>query len=146
MVTVLNMASGAVQWTTPQPAPAPAPVTISQDVLFQAGIEGVLHAYGLSTGTELWRADLGASVSGGIAIASGLVVLGAATPPFAPLVKGGNTVRAFVLTAPPPAPSTPVPTGIATPPTLPTPTAPPLPTATLPPAPTETPPAATPIS
>jgi polyvinyl alcohol dehydrogenase (cytochrome) len=142
-VTVLDTASGAVQWAVQQPAPAPAPVSISQDVLFQAGIEGVLHAYELGTGTELWRADLGASVSGGIAVASGLVVLGAATPPFAPFVKPGNTVRAFVL-APTatPAPSTPTAVPTASPSA---PTVPPLPTATLSPAPTVTPPGATPI-
>jgi polyvinyl alcohol dehydrogenase (cytochrome) len=144
MVTVVDAATGAVQWTATQPAPAPAPVSISQDLLFQAGIEGVLHAYGLATGTELWRVDLGASVSGGIAIASGLVVLGAATPPFAPFVKAGNAVHAFVLTATAtPAPATPVPTAVATPPP---PTVPPLPTATMPPEPTVTPSGATPIS
>ncbi len=38
-------------------------------------------------GDELWNYDLGASVSSGIAVAGDLVVLGAASPAFAPFIK-----------------------------------------------------------
>ena len=61
------------------------------------GLDGILHAYDLNSGTTLWSADLGASASGGIAIANGVVVVGAATPAFAPFIRTGNTVQAFAV-------------------------------------------------
>jgi polyvinyl alcohol dehydrogenase (cytochrome) len=97
MVTALDAATGAVRWTVEQTAPAASPAAISEDVVFHAGLDGVLHAYALADGSELWRFDLGASVSGGVAVADGVVVVGAATPPFAPFVKSGSSIRAFGL-------------------------------------------------
>jgi polyvinyl alcohol dehydrogenase (cytochrome) len=97
MVTVLDATTGDPVWTVEQDAPAASPATISNDVVLQAGMDGFLHAYDLTDGTQLWSADLGASVSGGIAVASGTVVLGAATPEFAPFVRPGNTIQAFML-------------------------------------------------
>lgn len=98
-VTVLDTATGTVVWSTNLNAPAASPVAISNGVVFQAGLDGILHAYALADGTELFAADLGASVSGGIAVAGDTVVLGAATPAFAPFVRPGNTVVAFRLTS-----------------------------------------------
>lgn len=97
MVTALNAATGETLWTAGQEAPAASPAAISNDVVFHAGLDGVLHAYALADGTELWSQDLGSSVSGGIAVAEGVVVLGAATPQFAPFIKPGTTIRAFSL-------------------------------------------------
>jgi polyvinyl alcohol dehydrogenase (cytochrome) len=132
IVRGLDAATGSIIWSQPTDAPNPAPVAIANDVAFQAGFDGVLRAFGLFDGTLLWSYDLGASVSGGIAVVGDLVVLGAATPVFAPFIKEGNQVWAFRLTSPPiqaatpvpatPAPETPVP---ATPaPTEPAPTEP----------------------
>lgn len=98
MVTALDAITGKILWTSTQDAPAASPVAIANDLVLHAGLDGVLHAYALATGDELWHADLGASVSGGIAVGDGVVVLGAATPEFAPFIKPGNTVRAFGLT------------------------------------------------
>jgi hypothetical protein len=89
-------------------------VALANDVAFQAGFDGVLRAFGLFDGTLLWSYDLGSSVSGGIAVVGDLVVLGAATPVFAPFIKEGSQVWAFRLKSPPiqaatPEPATPVP-------------------------------------
>ena len=109
LVSALDAATGETLWSVGQDAPAASPAAISSDVVFQAGLDGILHAYSLTDGTELWSSDLGASVSGGIAIAERAVVLGAATPQFAPFVVVGTTIRCFALPA---AEATPV---IATP-------------------------------
>ena len=95
MVTGLDAATGEQRWTAQQDAPAPAPVAISNDVVFHGGFDGVLHAYSLTDGTELWTSDLGASVSGGTAVADGVVIVGAATPQFADFIKTGNQIHAF---------------------------------------------------
>lgn len=95
LVTGLDAATGETVWTAEQTAPAASPAAISDDVAFQAGFDGILHAYALADGSELWSADLGASVSGGIGITAGVVVVGAATPQFAPFILPGTTIRAF---------------------------------------------------
>jgi polyvinyl alcohol dehydrogenase (cytochrome) len=95
LVTGLDAATGETLWSVAQVAPAASPAAISDDLVFHAGMDGVLHAYQLTDGDEQWRFDLGASVSGGIAVADGVVVLGAATPAFAPFIKPGSTIRAF---------------------------------------------------
>jgi polyvinyl alcohol dehydrogenase (cytochrome) len=97
LVTALDAATGATKWSNPQTAPAASPAAIDVDIVFHAGLDGVLHAYSLTAGTELWQDDLGASVSGGIAVADGIVSLGAGTPQIAPFVRTGNTIRAFGL-------------------------------------------------
>jgi polyvinyl alcohol dehydrogenase (cytochrome) len=97
MVTGLDAATGETLWSVEQEAPAASPAAISSDVIFHAGMDGVLHAYALADGAELWRSDLSASVSGGIAVAERVVVLGAATPEFAPFVKPGTSLLAFAV-------------------------------------------------
>ena len=105
LVTGLDASTGETIWTVQQAAPAASPAAISGDVAFQAGFDGILHAYALADGTELWSADLGASVSGGIGIADSIVVVGAATPQFAPFILPGSSIRAF---GPPSGNATPV--------------------------------------
>ena len=95
MVTGLDAATGKTLWSAKQDAPAASPAAISEDLVFHAGLDGTLHAYELAGGEEIWGQDLGASVSGGIAVAESVVVLGAGTPQFAPFIKPGNTIRAF---------------------------------------------------
>ncbi|HWV35875.1 MAG TPA: PQQ-binding-like beta-propeller repeat protein, partial [Thermomicrobiales bacterium] len=97
LVTGLDAATGKTVWTAEQTAPAASPAAIADDIVMHAGIDGILHAYALRSGKELGLADLGASVSGGIAIADGVVVLAAATPAFAPFVKPGHTIYAFAV-------------------------------------------------
>ncbi len=97
LVSGLDAATGEVLWVATQTAPAASPVGIADGVVFHAGLDGVVHAYDLTDGTELWSFDLGGSASGGIAIADGTVVVGAATPLFAPFIRPGTTVQAFAL-------------------------------------------------
>ena len=105
MVTGLDAATGKTVWSAKQSAPAASPAAISNDLVFHAGLDGILHAYDLAGGEEVWHQDLGASVSGGIALADDVVVLGAGTPQFAPFIKPGNTIRAFGLSAYPATPT-----------------------------------------
>jgi polyvinyl alcohol dehydrogenase (cytochrome) len=105
MVTGLDASTGDELWSQKQDAPAASPVGISNDVVFHAGMDGVLHAYGLNDGTELWTADLGASASGGVGIATGVVIVGAATPQFAEFVTPGNQIHAFGFIAEPATPA-----------------------------------------
>ncbi len=97
LVSGLDAATGTILWTSEQTAPAASPVGIADGVVFHAGLDGIVHAYDLTDGTELWSFDLGGSASGGIAIADGTVVVGAATPLFAPFIRPGTTVQAFAL-------------------------------------------------
>jgi polyvinyl alcohol dehydrogenase (cytochrome) len=96
-VSALDTGTGRILWTARQSAPAASPVAISDDIVLQAGIDGTLHAYTLQTGQELLKLDLGASVSSGIAVSQGYIVLAAATPPFAPFVRPGTSILAFAL-------------------------------------------------
>ena len=100
MVTGLSAATGETLWRAEQEAPAASPASIASDIVLHAGMDGILHAYRLDDGSELWSHDLEASVSGGIAVAEGVVVLGSATPQFAPFVVPGNTIRAFAIGMP----------------------------------------------
>jgi len=101
LVAALEAASGRLLWRQPRTAPVASPTALGYDIVFQGGIDGVLRAYAVADGRALWQADLGASVSGGIAVAGDTVVLGAATPAFAPFVRPGNSVVAFALTGAP---------------------------------------------
>jgi outer membrane protein assembly factor BamB len=98
MVTALDAATGEELWSVHQDAPAASPAAISNDVVFHAGFDGNLHAYGLTDGTELLAIDLGASVSGGVAVANGVVIVGAATPVFAEFITPGTQIHGFGLT------------------------------------------------
>ncbi len=113
LVTALDAATGAFLWTITEDAPAASPASITNDVVLHAGLDGVLRVRSLQYGSELWSSDLGASVSGGIAVSGDYVVLGAGTPQFAPFVKLGNTIRAFSLSA---SPAMPAASPIASPP------------------------------
>jgi polyvinyl alcohol dehydrogenase (cytochrome) len=96
LVSAYDADTGLRRWTKEQEGfPAASAVSITEDLVFQAGMDGILHAYLLPNGVELWSAELGASASGGIGIADGVVIVGAATPEFAPFVTPGNTVQAF---------------------------------------------------
>ena len=107
LVSAYDADTGLRRWTKEQVGfPAAGPVSISEDLVFQAGIDGILHAYMVANGVELWSAELGASASGGIGIADGVVIVGAATPAFAPFVTTGNTVQAFGVAQPDEAPAT----------------------------------------
>ena len=97
LIVGLDAATGSLLWSMPRTAPAASPVGVGNNTVFHAGMDGILSAYNLSDGVELWSFDLGASASGGVAIANGIVVVGAATPQFAPFVRPGNTVQAFEL-------------------------------------------------
>jgi polyvinyl alcohol dehydrogenase (cytochrome) len=95
LVSALDTATGKILWSADQTSPAASPATISGDIVFQAGLDGILHAYALQSGKEIWQVDLGASASGGIAVSGVAVVLAAATPPLAPFVRPGTSVIAF---------------------------------------------------
>lgn len=97
LVATLDAATGKPLWQEQRAAPVASPAAIGNDVVFQAGIDGLVRAYALADGRQLWQADLGASISGGIAVAGDAVVLGAATPAFAPFVRAGKIVQAFAL-------------------------------------------------
>ncbi len=105
MVTALDAATGDVLWTTDETAPAASPASITNDLVLHAGLDGILHLFSLTDGSEIWSNDLGASVSSGIAATDGYVVLGVGTPQFAPFIKTGNTIRGFILGIPSEAPA-----------------------------------------
>jgi polyvinyl alcohol dehydrogenase (cytochrome) len=100
VVRALDAATGEILWSQDTDAPSPAPAAIANDVAFVAGFDGKLRAFSLNDGTAAWEYDLGASVSGGIAVAGDLVVLGAATPVFAPFILEGGDLWAFRIGSP----------------------------------------------
>lgn len=97
IITTATVVGLAECWTVEQSAPAASPAAISNDLVFHAGFDGILRVYGLQDGAELWSAELGASVSGEIAVSSGVVVLGVVTPVFAPFITPGNLIHGLTL-------------------------------------------------
>ena len=102
LVSVLDAADGSVRWTAARSASVASPAAIGGEIVFQAGLDGLLVAYDLTDGSEVWRTELGASAAAGVAIADGTVLVPVAAPPFAPFVVAGTTIRAFALDAGPP--------------------------------------------
>ena len=97
LVSGVDPVDGRVRWSIDLDRPAAAAATIVNDIALFATLDGLLHAVTVRDGRSVATFDLGLSANGGVAFAGDLVVLGAGTPAFAPFIKPGSDIVAFVL-------------------------------------------------
>ena len=64
-----------VVWSFQSGAPIASQVAVVGDAVFLVTVTGSVHALEITTGTELWRADLGVPSKGGPSVSDGLVIV-----------------------------------------------------------------------
>ncbi|HEU5430135.1 MAG TPA: PQQ-binding-like beta-propeller repeat protein, partial [Thermomicrobiales bacterium] len=97
----LDAATGKVAWQVDYPKMNVCGVTVANDVVFSMALDGVLHAYDVKTGKELWSYQANGGCTGSPAVAGDLLVVPAAGPNFAatgtPTAGVASAVLAFRL-------------------------------------------------
>ncbi len=86
-LVALNAGTGSVLWDVPQPTGQLAAATVTNDVVFTAGLDGVLHGYSVSDGSEVFRFQASAGINAPLA-ASGDYLL---VPAGGPLLASSDT-------------------------------------------------------
>ena len=79
-LVALDAATGKVAWQVNYPKINVCGVTVANDVVFSMALDGVLHAYEVKTGKELWSYQAPGGCNGSPAVAGDLLVVPAATP------------------------------------------------------------------
>jgi glucose dehydrogenase len=79
-LVAIDVTTGAVRWTVPLPVPALAGATVVNDVVFTAGLDGVLRAFETTTGRALWTYQAVLGINAPPAVAGDMVFLPAAAP------------------------------------------------------------------
>ena len=82
-LVALNAADGSVAWKIDYPKMNLCGVTVANDVVFSMAMDGVMHAYDVATGNELWHYQAAFSCNGSPAVAGDMLVVPAAAPNFA---------------------------------------------------------------
>jgi outer membrane protein assembly factor BamB len=76
----IDAATGSVVWTTMVPTAAFAGATVADDVVFTAGLDGVLRAFDTATGRSLWTYQATAGINAPPSVARDMVFVPAAAP------------------------------------------------------------------
>jgi glucose dehydrogenase len=76
----LDASTGTVLWQQDLPTPALAGATVAGDLVFTAGMDGILRAFEVSTGREIWSYRARAGINAPIAIAGDTLIVAAAGP------------------------------------------------------------------
>jgi outer membrane protein assembly factor BamB len=79
-LVALNVADGSVVWKTDMPQSNFGGATVSNDVVFTSGMDGVFRAYSADTGDLLWSYRASAGFNASPAIAGDMVIVAAAGP------------------------------------------------------------------
>lgn len=87
-----------VAWTFKAGAPIGSSPAVVVGTVYLLGNDGVVHALGLTTGTELWRTSLGADATGSPLVSDGLVIVGDSKGIVHALAAGDGTARWTVAT------------------------------------------------
>jgi alcohol dehydrogenase (cytochrome c) len=104
----LNAADGSTIWRQELPTMATGAATVSNDVVFTGGLDGIVRAYLTTTGDLIWSAQLTAGVNAPSAIAGDTIFVPAGGPLIAssdsagatPIAEGtGNQLVAFRVSA-----------------------------------------------
>jgi outer membrane protein assembly factor BamB len=77
-LTALNVFDGTVKWNVDMPTGNVSGATISNDVVFGGGLDGIVRAYSIEDGTLLWSYDSGVGLNAPFAVAGDLLVVPAA--------------------------------------------------------------------
>lgn len=86
-LVALDAATGDILWDVPQPSGQLAGATITNDIVFSAGLDGVLHGYSVADGSEVFRFQTSGGVNAPLA-ASGDYLL---VPAGGPLLASSDT-------------------------------------------------------
>jgi glucose dehydrogenase len=74
-MVALDAATGAVKWQTEVPTFFAAGATVANDVVFGAGLDGIVRGFDTSTGEEIWQFQAAAGVNSTLAIAGDLLLV-----------------------------------------------------------------------
>jgi outer membrane protein assembly factor BamB len=77
-VCALDATNGDILWDNKIPSFVLTGATVANDVVFVSGFEGVLRAYNVESGEEIWNIELPAGTNAPLAIAGDTIVLAAA--------------------------------------------------------------------
>jgi outer membrane protein assembly factor BamB len=109
-VVALDIKDGSIKWDTKVPAGNVSAATVSNDVVFAGGLDGLVRAYATQDGSLLWSFETAAGLNAPMAVANDLLIVPSAGPKLTPKnykpettpVKGnisGPAVVAFKLKA-----------------------------------------------
>lgn len=76
-LVALDITTGEIIWSVPFPTQILGAATIANDVVFTAGLDGVIRALNLSDGALLWSAQANAGINAPLAVAGEYLIVGA---------------------------------------------------------------------
>ena len=79
-LTALNVADGSVAWDVELPTPPYAAATICNDVVFSAGLDGVILGYSLEDGSQVFSYQASAGVNAQLAVSGDFLYIAAGGP------------------------------------------------------------------
>jgi len=77
-VTALSVVDGTVKWNVDMPTGNISGATVSNDLVFGGGLDGLVRAYSAEDGSLLWSYDTGVGLNAPFAVAGDLLVVPAA--------------------------------------------------------------------
>ena len=83
-LVALNIADGSVKWEANLGSICVSGATVSNDLVFAGGMNGILHAYDVNTGEDVWNIQLTGGLNAPPAIAGDLIIIPAGGPLFTP--------------------------------------------------------------
>jgi outer membrane protein assembly factor BamB len=88
VMVALNVADGSVAWETPLETGPLAGATITNDIVFSAGLDGVVQAFSLEDGSEVFRYQASAGINAPLAVSGDFLIV----PAGGFLIPSANTV------------------------------------------------------
>lgn len=79
-LVALNAADGSVKWEIQQNVVVVSGATVVNDVVLSGGLDGILHAYDVETGSEVWQQQLTGGLNAPPAVAGDTIVIPAGGP------------------------------------------------------------------
>ena len=75
-LVALDVTTGEIIWSAPFPTMILGAATISNDVVFTAGLDGVIRALNLADGALIWSAQANAGINAPLAVAGDTLIVG----------------------------------------------------------------------
>jgi alcohol dehydrogenase (cytochrome c) len=80
MLLALDVATGAVRWKKSFPTPAFGPTTTTNDLVFATSLDGVVSAFAVDSGEEVWSKKLPMQTEGGMTVAGDTLLVRSGVP------------------------------------------------------------------
>ena len=87
LLVALNASDGSVVWQVEMPTGPLAAATITNDIVFSAGLDGVILAFNIADGTEVFRYQATAGINAQAAVSGDYIYF----PAGGPLIASANT-------------------------------------------------------